>query len=229
MLKVEMVEGKDHPREITNCDFGEHGGKTVGLLLQVLKNYFSTGRSIILDSGFCVPRGIVELKKEGIYAGALIKKHHYWPSLVPGEEIESHFATKNVGKPDVISGKLSGVDYFIWRMKEFDYVMKIMGTGRAVVTDGYKQVHRKWQDGDELYRANFAYTKPFYWHFHYHHIFNSHNDLCHALPNIEDTWRTDHWSARLFASVLTESEVNIYLVMKHFTWDNTTSSTYLYF
>lgn len=79
----------------------------------MLKKYFSTGRYVILDSGFCVLKGIVELKKEGIYAGALIKKRRYWPSLVPGEEIDSHFESKNVGETDVISGSLSGVEYFL--------------------------------------------------------------------------------------------------------------------
>ncbi len=80
-----------------------HGGKTVGLLLRMLKKYFSTGRYIILDSGFCVLKGIVELKKEGIFAGALINKHQYWPVLVPGEAINSHFQSKNVGDKDVFA------------------------------------------------------------------------------------------------------------------------------
>ncbi len=46
----------------------------------------------------------MELKKEGIFAGVLIKKCRYWPLLVPGEAIDSHFQNKNVGDMDVLAG-----------------------------------------------------------------------------------------------------------------------------
>ena len=69
-----MVKGKDHPRELGLSEFEDSGGKTVSLLLQMLKKYFSTERYAILDSCFSILKGIVELKKEGIYAGALSKK-----------------------------------------------------------------------------------------------------------------------------------------------------------
>ncbi len=65
---IELVERKD----IGNPKFDDHGGKRCGLLLQMLSNYFETGRYVVLNSRFCVLIGIVELKKEGIFAGALI-------------------------------------------------------------------------------------------------------------------------------------------------------------
>ncbi len=48
---------------------------------------------------------------------------------------------------DVISGKLSGVEYFIWGMKEPDHVMKIMGTSGALLSNGCKVVccNGKWK------------------------------------------------------------------------------------
>ncbi len=60
--------------------------------------------------------------------------------------ISEYFEIKSVGEMDVISGKLSRVEYFIWGMKEPDFVMKIMGTGGAQVSDGCKVVCCKWQD-----------------------------------------------------------------------------------
>ena len=48
-------------------------GKTVGLLLRMLQSYFHTARYIILDSGFCVLKGIIELCKNGLFGCALIK------------------------------------------------------------------------------------------------------------------------------------------------------------
>ena len=56
------MEGKDVP-----CAAGpkEHNnlGKTVGLLLHLTEPIHNTGKVVILDSGFCVLKGIVELKK----------------------------------------------------------------------------------------------------------------------------------------------------------------------
>ena len=162
MINEEMVKGKDCPRDLGASEFDDHAGKTVGLLLRMLKKYFSTGRYVILDSGFCVLKGIVEVKKKGIFAGASIKKRRYWPLLVPGEAINLHFQSKNVGDTDVLAGNLDGVEYFIWGMKEPDYIMKIMGTGGTLVTDGCKEARRKWTDGNELHSTKFTYTKPFH-------------------------------------------------------------------
>ncbi len=44
--------------------------------------FFTIGRDVVLDSGFCVLRGMVELKMDGILAGVLIKKQQYWLVLV---------------------------------------------------------------------------------------------------------------------------------------------------
>ena len=60
----------------------------------MLERYFSAGRYVILDSGFCVLKVIVELKKEGLYAGALIKKQRYCTSLVSGKKL-MHTSTIN--------------------------------------------------------------------------------------------------------------------------------------
>ena len=60
MFSMEMVEGKDHPPQIKER-FSELG-KTTGLLMRMLECYFATGRYVILDSGFCVLKALVELK-----------------------------------------------------------------------------------------------------------------------------------------------------------------------
>ena len=60
LYDFEIVEGKDHPREIP-ADPMDSLGKTVGLLLRLTKCLYSTGKVVILDSGFCVLQGIVEL------------------------------------------------------------------------------------------------------------------------------------------------------------------------
>ena len=98
MWGMELVEGKDAP-----CA-GEHPkpkhnnlGNTVGLLLRILEPIFGRGSIVVLDSGFCVLKGIVELKKRGVYVSALIKKRRYWPKYIKGDDIKSHFDGKDVG------------------------------------------------------------------------------------------------------------------------------------
>ena len=72
LWQMELNEGKDSPSEI--MPKFNNQGKTVGLLLHVLEPIFARGNVVILDSGFCVLKGIVELKMQGVYASALIKK-----------------------------------------------------------------------------------------------------------------------------------------------------------
>ena len=67
---------------------------------------WSTGKVFVLDSGFCVLQDIVELKKRGLFAVALIKKCRYWPKYVPGDEIIAHFDNKDVGDINTIKGTI---------------------------------------------------------------------------------------------------------------------------
>ena len=83
LFSVEMVEGKDHPQQIK-----EKWSKLA---------YFAMGRNVVLDSGFCVLWVLIELKKVGLFASAVIKKRRFWPAMVPGDEMTEAFANANVG------------------------------------------------------------------------------------------------------------------------------------
>ena len=69
---MEMVEGRDQPREVTVQH--DEQGKTAGLLLRLTVPIWATGKVVVLDSGFCVLKAITELHKVGVYSSALIKK-----------------------------------------------------------------------------------------------------------------------------------------------------------
>lgn len=60
LYQLELVEGKDAPRGKV-FEYENHGGKTVGLLLRLTRPIWNMGHTIILDSGFCVLKGIIEL------------------------------------------------------------------------------------------------------------------------------------------------------------------------
>ena len=98
---AEMVEGKARPNELGPPEFNINLGKTIGLLLRITKSIWNSGQVIILDSGLCVLKGIVELGKKVLYAGALIKKRRYWPKFLKEDIIKEHFVEKNVGDVDV--------------------------------------------------------------------------------------------------------------------------------
>ena len=108
---------------------------------------YTTGKIVILDSGFCVLEGLIALRKVGVFAGALIKKRCYWPKYVPGDVIDDHFKDKHVGAVDSLKGTLEDVNYDIFCMKEPDYVMKIMSTyGGLIENDWQKESSRTFKD-----------------------------------------------------------------------------------
>ena len=142
-----MVEGKEHPFQAVPLEFEDLGRKTVELLLRMMKGYFSTGRYVILDSGVCVLRGFIQLRKKGVLACAVIKKRRHQPSVVPSKDMEDHFGEVEVGDTDSIQGTVDDVIYNLWGMKEPNYVMRMMATGGRLLADyTRKKTVRRWNE-----------------------------------------------------------------------------------
>jgi Transposase IS4 len=94
MFGLELVEGKDEPPERVNLKDNDNLGKTVGLLLRLTKSLYYTNKVVVLDSGFCVLKALVELRKKFVFAAAVIKKRRYWPKYVDGDTIKKYFDDK---------------------------------------------------------------------------------------------------------------------------------------
>ena len=92
LWQMELVKGKDSPSEI--IPKYNNQGKTVGLLLHVSEPIFTRGNVVILDSGFCMLNGIVELKKRGVYASTLIKSGSICPNISRVMQSETISTTK---------------------------------------------------------------------------------------------------------------------------------------
>ena len=147
MYWIELVEGKDRPPELGLPEHSSSGGKTVGLMLRMCQSIFHSGKLVVLDSGFCVLRGIIELKKVGVFASALIKKRRYWPKDVDGEAISAYFADKDVGDADAWPGELDGVRFHLFCMKEPDYIMSLMSTyGTTSPKHGQGEIRRHYKN-----------------------------------------------------------------------------------
>jgi hypothetical protein len=124
---MELVKGKDKP-DAHALEYDDLGGRTVGLLFHLTSSaIWNTGKLlVILDSGFCVLKALIELKKKGVYASALIKKQHFWPKGIDGDDIAHQFVNKPVGTTDRLSGICENVNFDVFAMKEPDYVMMLM-------------------------------------------------------------------------------------------------------
>ena len=100
-----------------------------------MKIYVATVRYVILDSGFCVLKGLIGLRKKGVFSCGVIKKGRYWPAMVPSKEMEDHFWEVEVGETDTIHGTVDDVIHNLWGMKEKHYVVKMMDTGGRILVD----------------------------------------------------------------------------------------------
>ena len=206
---AELVEGKDRPKEFGSHRYDYIGGKTVGLLLRLTHSIWNSGRVVVLDSGFCVLKGIIELRKKGLYAGALIKKRRYWPKYIKGDEIKKHFDNKPIGTADAWKGELEGVPFHVFAMKEPDYVMSIMATYGTLneMDDGETKRHYVDENGDAQ-STTFKYTELFYNHYKYRHVVDNNNNNRMQPIALEKTWKTSWWPDRCFAFFLGVTTVN---------------------
>jgi hypothetical protein len=147
------------PRQMGLPEFEAEKGKTAGLLLHMTRQLWGTAKFVVMDSGFCVLEALIELRKKGVFSTALIKKRHYWPKYIDGDKIDLHFADKEVGTVDALKGQLNGVDFYVYGMREPDYVMKMMGTCLTLgeVQDG--DTARTWKKSDGTTQTKrFKYT-----------------------------------------------------------------------
>ena len=154
----------------------------MGLLLSMMKSYFATGRCVIIVYGFYVLKGLIQLRKKSIFEFSVINKIRYWPSMVPGKNVEDHFGEVKVGETDAIQVTVDDIIYNLWGMKELNYVMKIMATGgHLFLNDTCNETMKIWKENGEEVVKKFKYKQQFYWHFCYHHAVDNYNIPSHAL------------------------------------------------
>ncbi|KAI2497494.1 Transposase IS4 [Fragilaria crotonensis] len=97
MVAIELVQGKDRPSQIPNEKYLEHG-KTIGLLMRLTESIHHSGRLVIMDSGFCVLKGLlVQRSSVGVYASAVVTGR---PKYIDGAVIDAHYDLKEIGTTD---------------------------------------------------------------------------------------------------------------------------------
>ena len=78
---------------------------------------YVTEKVLVMNSGFCVSRGIDELKREGVYGASLIKNKKYWPEGVPGATIDAHVEDKDVNHCEMLEASIDGLPFQVACMK----------------------------------------------------------------------------------------------------------------
>ena len=166
----------------------------------------------------CLER-VDSVEEEGFFACSVINKRKYWPSMVPGKDIEDHSGEVEAGEKYPIQGTVDDVIYNLWRTKEHNYVKRTMDTGgRLLADDTCKETARRRNENGEDVVKKFKYKLPFDWDFCYRHAVDDHNNLRHALPSIEYKWVTYWWECRVFSFILAISEVNEFLILRYFVY-----------
>ena len=127
MWFVEILEGRYRPRERRIPEFDEIG-KTVITMLGCTRPIWNCAKVVIVDSGLCVTKGLVELRNKGVFGAELIKKHIYWPTNIKGDAIYDHFSSKEVGDVDEVKQVEDGVAYHVFCIKYPYCVIKLMTT-----------------------------------------------------------------------------------------------------
>ena len=77
------------------------------------KPLWHTDKLVMLDSGFFVLKVIVELRKKGVFASALINKCRYCPTFIKGDDVKAHFSDSEVGEFDAWPGYLDSVKFHV--------------------------------------------------------------------------------------------------------------------
>jgi hypothetical protein len=136
-----------------------------------------------------VLKGIIKQQKNALFGCVLKENWRYWPANIPGDAMQTFFNREgvNVGNRHAIStGMMDGMVCNLWGMKEPNYAMRTMATsgplaGRHTCKEAAGEIKAVcWH----------TYACLFDWHFHYCHAVNNHNNLCHKLPLIKNSWCT---------------------------------------
>ena len=160
--RAHIAEGRYLPQQLVKKEYGELG-KTVSLMLRMCRPIFGTGKAVVLDNGFCVAKGIADLEAKGVYAGYLIKNQHYWPEVLPGDLIDTHFQDKEVSDVGMLEARTQENKSFrIFCMKEPDYVMNIMVSWMTLRELEGAKTRRDFIDSSGMKETKqFTYRQPF--------------------------------------------------------------------
>ena len=159
-------------------------------MLRMCRPIFVSGEDVVLDSGFCVVKGITDIKAKGVHEAALIKKRRYWLKLVPGDLIYTQSEYKEVGDVGMIEERTEYIKLFkMLSIKAQDYVIKIMESWmKPDELDGENKRSGFMEISGTKETEQLTYYYTFGINFRYRHQLDHHNNMRHAPISLERTW-----------------------------------------
>ncbi len=208
---AELVEGKDHPLKANgmwafSCEL-KHASisKTAALMLCTTQPVHRKGKVVMMDSGFCVAVGIVELHKCRVFGQLLIKTHcRYWPKYVPGNKINNYFVRKELGETHTYEQEVDSIKYLIHCTRYDCYVSKIMSSHG--ILDEIQYYSTGCKVGGQL--KSFKNLEPISHHNLEKHWVDDHNNCRHDLVGLDQTWCMKWWPTQQFSFLVANAEVN---------------------
>ncbi len=209
IYQVELVEGKDWPKELGPKEF-EDQGKTVGLMMHMSKNLWNIGKIVTMDSGFLVAKGILAMREKGVFGQSLVKPRGCgWLVLVPRKYIDEYFANKEIGYCKTLEQIVDGVKLIIHCQKEHKYVTKIMAChGVLIDVDDHATCQEVVSEDGTRRTINFKYPKPISRKNQAKHWVNNTNNLWLDSISLAAVWRTIWWPNKQYTFSLEVAEVN---------------------
>ena len=140
----------------------------------------------------------------------------YWPKYIKGDDIKAHFENKNMGDANSWAGTLDNIPFHVYAMKEPDYIMSLMSTYETNDRDNGKETQQDWKEGATMKSVTFKYPEVIHNHFMFRHAMDDHNGKQHSPISLKVVWATKRWANRVFAFLLSITEVNCFLAELHF-------------
>ena len=162
-------------------------GSTWGMMMRTENPLFGTWEAVVVDSGFCMLKGLVGMLANWVYGTKVTKKKRYCPKYCKGDVIEAFLRDKEVGDIYAVCGDLEGQKYKIHCMKEDDCAMKLFGTHGLLYKHCRKTLRTYKNIGETITKICF-YPEPMDIHFLYRHQIYDHNNCRNQLIGLDNLW-----------------------------------------
>ena len=210
IFRVEIVEGRDHPPELA-VEYSELG-KTPGLVLRMTKSIHGTGRVVVMDSGFGVLQGLIELLKVGLYSSAVVKKKRYWPKHIKGDSIDEHMSAQEIGSSDALVGRLDDKQFYVYATRDSRFICKLMATYGTLLPAGPEKRRQTGEGRLVTFRYN-TVTSNYY---KARGAVDTHNNVRQGSMSFEAAFASKDWANRQFAYLIASSEINALLAYNRY-------------
>lgn len=211
----ELYEGKDR---MADKEFVAEYSKSSALALRCSKPWFNTGRTLILDSGFASLLCAKACANNGLYMIGNVKTGHRG---FPRKWLLEHAPER--GARSFASSQFTSKSGETWSVlaacDKDKQPMALIGT--AGTTTMGETLFRMFTvvRGNGSFQTHSATLEQMDIHASYRRSFNA-VDMANSKrqrgTSFEDTWKTHKWWVRDFQMLFGMSEVNAFLLMRHF-------------